>query len=94
MVPQVMAIKRKQYLACLEGILGGIFVGIGLSQGGGGLVLTLFGTSLLWASNDFPLASFLWGGAATLLSHSWLLALHPLTWLGVPEVLSLPIALF
>ena len=34
-----------------------------------------------------------WGGLAVLTSHRWLLALHPLTWMGVPAVLSLPIAI-
>jgi apolipoprotein N-acyltransferase len=35
----------------------------------------------------------LWGGFAVLLSHRWLLALHPLDWVGVPSLLSLPLAL-
>ena len=30
----------------------------------------------------------LWGAAAVLVSHRWLLALHPLDWLGVPALLS------
>lgn len=34
----------------------------------------------------------LWGGAAVLLSHRWLLGLHPLDWIGVPGPLSLPLA--
>ena len=33
----------------------------------------------------------LWGAAAVLVSHSWLLALHPLDWLGVPGLLSAPL---
>lgn len=39
------------------------------------------------------LAGFLWGTAAVLVSHRWLLALHPLDWIGVPGPLSLPICL-
>ena len=35
----------------------------------------------------------LWGLAAVLVSHRWLLWLHPLTWIGVPPLLSLPICL-
>lgn len=35
----------------------------------------------------------LWGGAAVLVSHRWLLGLHPLDWIGVPGPLSLPLAL-
>lgn len=32
-----------------------------------------------------------WGGAALLTSHVWLLWLHPLDWLGVPSALSRPL---
>ncbi|PSB37923.1 apolipoprotein N-acyltransferase [Aphanothece minutissima] len=35
----------------------------------------------------------LWGLAAVLVSHRWLLWLHPLDWIGVPSPLSLPICL-
>jgi apolipoprotein N-acyltransferase len=34
-----------------------------------------------------------WGMAAVLLSHRWLLWLHPLDWIGVPAPLSLPLCL-
>ncbi len=34
----------------------------------------------------------LWGAAAVLVSHRWLLGLHPLDWIGVPAPLSLPLA--
>ena len=33
----------------------------------------------------------LWGMAAVLVSHRWLLGLHPLDWIGVPAPLSLPL---
>jgi apolipoprotein N-acyltransferase len=35
----------------------------------------------------------LWGAAAVLVSHRWLLWLHPLDWIGVPGPLSLPLCL-
>ncbi|MFM7315035.1 MAG: nitrilase-related carbon-nitrogen hydrolase [Cyanobium sp.] len=35
----------------------------------------------------------LWGLTAVLLSHRWLLWLHPLDWIGVPAPLSLPVCL-
>ncbi|WP_216901086.1 apolipoprotein N-acyltransferase [Synechococcus sp. CCY 9618] len=38
-------------------------------------------------------AGFGWGLAAVLVSHRWLLWLHPLDWIGVPGPLSLPICL-
>ncbi|MCP9775139.1 apolipoprotein N-acyltransferase [Cyanobium sp. WAJ14-Wanaka] len=36
-------------------------------------------------------AAAIWGGLAVLVSHRWLLALHPLDWIGVPMALSLPL---
>ena len=39
-----------------------------------------------------PSAGALWGAAAVVVSHRWLLALHPMDWLGVPLPLSLPLA--
>jgi apolipoprotein N-acyltransferase len=50
--------------------------------------------ALLWALMAGPApvpAAACWGAAAVLLSHRWLLALHPLDWIGVPLPLSLPI---
>ena len=35
--------------------------------------------------------SALWGALAVIVSHRWLLALHPLDWIGVPLPLSLPL---
>ena len=43
----------------------------------------------LWALP--PAAAVLWCGAAVLLSHGWLLWLHPLDWVGIPLPLSLPL---
>ena len=45
----------------------------------------------LWALGPAP--ALLWGGAAVLISHRWLLWLHPLDWVGVPLPLSLPLCL-
>ena len=45
----------------------------------------------LWALGPGPAA--LWGAAAVLVSHRWLLWLHPLDWVGVPLPLSLPLCL-
>ncbi len=38
-------------------------------------------------------AGFFWGLTAVLVSHRWLLWLHPLDWIGIPGPLSLPICL-
>ncbi|MFM2079700.1 MAG: hypothetical protein RLZZ219_382 [Cyanobacteriota bacterium] len=45
----------------------------------------------LWALG--PRAAAVWGGVAVLVSHRWLLGLHPLDWVGVPLPLSLPLCL-
>ena len=45
----------------------------------------------LWALGVGPAA--LWGAAAVLVSHRWLLWLHPLDWVGVPLPLSLPLCI-
>ena len=50
----------------------------------------------LWWLAERPGAFWLgglWGFAAVLVSHRWLLGLHPLTWIGVPGPLSLPLCL-
>ena len=46
----------------------------------------------LWALG--PRHAALWGAVAVLLSHRWLLWLHPLDWVGVPLGLSLPLCVF
>ena len=45
----------------------------------------------LWSLG--PRQAAVWGGTAVAVSHGWLLWLHPLTWLGVPAPLSLPLVL-
>jgi len=45
----------------------------------------------LWAFGPGP--ALVWGAAAVLVSHRWLLWLHPLDWVGVPLPLSLPLCL-
>ncbi|MFN5163610.1 MAG: apolipoprotein N-acyltransferase, partial [Cyanobacteriota bacterium] len=51
--------------------------------------------AVLWAvaaSAPAPaLPALLWGLSLVLVSHRWLLWLHPLDWVGVPAPLSLPI---
>jgi apolipoprotein N-acyltransferase len=48
---------------------------------------------LRWLSGALVPEGLLWGVAAVLLSHRWLLWLHPLDWIGVPAPLSLPLCL-
>lgn len=45
-----------------------------------------------WPGAAVPLLQgALWGSLAVLVSHRWLLGLHPLDWIGVPLPLSLPL---
>ncbi len=81
---------REGSRALLKGALGGLLAGIGL--GHGGLVIMSPALALLWSASRKPLAAFFWGAIAILISHRWLLALHPLDWIGIPSPLSLLIA--
>ena len=72
----------------------------GLALPGGGLPVALAMPALwcalavLWGllqSTQPRRLAGLWGALAVLVSHHWLLALHPLDWIGVPLPLSLPL---
>ena len=84
----------------LQALLGGVLAGWGLAPPAGPLLavvavpLLWLGVALLWRLQERPAAgrlSALWGALAIGLSHRWLLALHPLDWIGVPLPLSLPL---
>ena len=47
----------------------------------------------LWSQTARPWTGLVWGCTAVAVSHRWLLALHPLDWIGVPLPLSLPLCL-
>ena len=74
----------------LRGGLGGVLAG--LAPASAGPLLMLPALALLWSVADQRRAAGLWGFLAVLVSHRWLLGLHPLTWMGVPALLSLPVA--
>ena len=71
---------------------GGALAGISLSEGN--YICMLFGISLLWPASKNPWGGFCWGAMAILWSHKWLLALHPISWVGISSNLSLPITIF
>ncbi|MEC8441733.1 MAG: apolipoprotein N-acyltransferase [Cyanobacteriota bacterium] len=75
----------------LRGAIGGVLAG--LAPASGGPLLMLSALALLWSVADQRRAAGLWGFLAVLVSHRWLLGLHPLTWMGVPALLSLPVAI-
>jgi apolipoprotein N-acyltransferase len=73
--------------------LGGALAGWALPPAGVVPLLWL-ALALLWALVAGPAAvpaAASWGAAAVLVSHRWLLGLHPLDWIGVPLPLSLPL---
>ena len=79
---------RSQVL--LRGLLGGVLAGA--APASAGPLLMVPALALLWSVAKHPRVSALWGLLAVLISHRWLLALHPLTWMGIPAAFSLPIA--
>ncbi len=85
----MVTVSKDRFNALLQGTGGGIIAGIGLS--GFGILVMIPSLALLWGASSFFFSAFLWGALAVLVSHSWLLHLHPLMWIGVPEFLSLPI---
>ena len=74
----------------IAALLGGLMAGLALPPLGWPPLLWL-ALVPLWALG--PRAAALWGAAAVLISHRWLLWLHPLDWVGVPLPLSLPLCL-
>ena len=77
-------------LVLLQGLVGGLLAGFALSVSGPWWMVPAL--ALLWAASSSAFACAIWGGVAVLVSHRWLLALHPLMWVGVPAGLSLPVA--
>jgi apolipoprotein N-acyltransferase len=91
---------RPNLRSWLSPLLGGTLVGWASSPPAWGALQTAavpllwLGLALLWRLQDRPGArwrSAVWGALAVIVSHRWLLALHPLDWIGVPLPLSLPI---
>ena len=78
-----------QLQAGSRALLGGVLAGVAPSLGGPLLMVPAL--ALLWSVVERPRWSAAWGLLAVLISHRWLLALHPLTWMGVPAWLSLPV---
>ncbi len=48
--------------------------------------------AILWSGFDKKYSNFLWGFSLILISHYWLLYLHPLTWLGFSWISSILIS--
>ena len=87
----VLTMGNDRSLPLLRGLIGGVLAGLGLCLSGPWWMVPAL--ALLWSVVRSPLAASLWAAVAIAISHRWLIALHPLTWLGVPAPLSLPLAL-
>ncbi len=80
--------KPPQYLNAL---FGGLLAGLSLIQIN--FIFMPIALSLLWGVSWSYFYSFLWGCLAVWVSHRWLLALHPLTWLGFSSQISILVAI-
>jgi apolipoprotein N-acyltransferase len=85
-----VAMAENRPLWWIAALVGGLLAGVALPPLGLPPLLWL-ALVPLWALG--PRAAVLWGAAAVLISHRWLLGLHPLDWVGVPLPLSLPLCL-
>jgi len=56
------------------------------------IILMPISLSILWSGFDRKYSNFLWGFSLILISHYWLLYLHPLTWLGFSWISSILIS--
>jgi len=56
------------------------------------IILMPISLSILWSGFDKKYSNFLWGFSLILISHYWLLYLHPLTWLGFTWISSILIS--
>ena len=83
--------SNQRLITFVQASIGGFIAGLSLSQGIS--LMMPFAVALLWASIIRPFSGFLWGFIAVLVSHRWLLDLHPIDWLGIPYLLSLPISI-
>tara|TARA_Y100001970_G_scaffold115751_1_gene144181 strand:- start:4888 stop:6387 length:1500 start_codon:yes stop_codon:yes gene_type:complete len=80
---------RNYFIPCLGGIVGG------LSVSNNFWILTMpLSLSILWNGFDNKRSNFVWGFFFILVSHYWLIYLHPLTWLGYSWLESLIISSF
>tara|TARA_Y100001968_G_scaffold278499_1_gene273858 strand:- start:552 stop:2030 length:1479 start_codon:yes stop_codon:yes gene_type:complete len=82
---------NNRFLLVFRAVIGGFLAGISLLMGES--FLMPIAIAALWSVYRQPFASSLWGGSAVLVSHFWLLSLHPLDWIGISSKLSLPIAI-
>ena len=85
-------LKRKNFIRYFFPVLGGIIGGESVSSYLWVLTMPI-SLAILWQGFSDKTSNFLWGFFFILVSHHWLINLHPLTWLGYKWFVSLLIAL-
>ena len=83
--------KTNKFLKYITPVAGGILGGISISSDLW-LMFMPISLSILWSGFDRKYSNFLWGFSLILISHYWLLYLHPLTWLGFSWITSILIS--
>jgi len=85
--------KTNKFLKYIIPVAGGILGGLSISSYLW-IIFMPISLSILWSGFDRKYSNFLWGFSLILISHYWLLYLHPLTWLGFSWISSILISNF
>ncbi len=84
-------LQNDRNVAFFQAAFGGALIGASLSLGS--WFFAPISIALLWSVIRIPFAGGVWGFFAVLISHRWLLFLHPLSWIGIKPFLSFPITI-
>ena len=82
-----MCIRDRYITPVAGGMMGGVSISSYLW-----IIFMPISLSILWSGFDRKYSNFLWGFSLILISHYWLLYLHPLTWLGFSWISSILIS--
>ena len=81
-------LKKDKFINYLLPVTGGLMGGVSISSFLW-LIFMPISLSILWSGLGKKYSNFLWGFSFILISHYWLLYLHPLTWLGYSLISSI-----
>ena len=70
------------------GLFGGFLGGLAVSSNAW-IICMPISLAIMWSNFDKKGSNFLWGFAFVIVSHCWILYLHPLTWLGFSWISSI-----
>ena len=83
--------KTNKFLKYITPVTGGLMGGLSISSYFW-IIFMPISLSILWSGFDRKYSNFCWGFSFILISHYWLLYLHPLTWLGFSWISSILIS--